>query len=278
MLRATDPSAPEVGGAVPGGFLNGEVEAGTLTAVAVPALLEYEWLAGDRAAGRVRWELSSGTGHGARLVLTQIGPRDLAAERSRALAAWKSRIERLARQLLSGSTTPGELGKLSSTPDGRLVLRFERRLAHPPAKVWRAITEPEQLRAWFPALVTFDLAPGARLRFAPTPEQQARYRIADLEPSATNGEVTRVELHKLLEYTWDAEIIRWELSADGSGGCRLVFTHIFDQRDLSTDLSAGWHAGLEIFEAQLDGRPIDWSIWERAEQLKGDYRPLAAVE
>jgi uncharacterized protein YndB with AHSA1/START domain len=27
--------------------------------------------------------------------------------------------------------------------DGKPVLRFERVLAHPPAKVWRAVTEPD---------------------------------------------------------------------------------------------------------------------------------------
>ena len=28
-------------------------------------------------------------------------------------------------------------------PEGRPALRFTRRLAHPPEKVWRALTEPE---------------------------------------------------------------------------------------------------------------------------------------
>ena len=37
-------------------------------------------------------------------------------------------------------------GKLEST-GGRWQLRFTRELAHPQEKVWRAITEPEHMRA-----------------------------------------------------------------------------------------------------------------------------------
>lgn len=34
--------------------------------------------------------------------------------------------------------------------DGHSVLTMERRLKHPPEKVWRAITEPERLSDWSP--------------------------------------------------------------------------------------------------------------------------------
>src|SRR5258708_20510209 len=38
--------------------------------------------------------------------------------------------------------------------DGRWRLRFTRALAHPPEKVWRAITEPQHLQAWFPHTIS----------------------------------------------------------------------------------------------------------------------------
>ena len=50
--------------------------------------------------------------------------------------------------------------------DGQVRLIFTRRLAHPPGKVWRALTEAEHLAAWFPTTVEGDLAAGATLRFA----------------------------------------------------------------------------------------------------------------
>ena len=34
--------------------------------------------------------------------------------------------------------------------DGRSRLQFSRALGHPPETVWRALTEPEHLAAWFP--------------------------------------------------------------------------------------------------------------------------------
>ena len=39
------------------------------------------------------------------------------------------------------------------TIDGRRALRFERRLPHPPERVWRAVTEPAELARWFVAPV-----------------------------------------------------------------------------------------------------------------------------
>lgn len=161
------------------------------------------------------------------------------------------------------------LGTLATTDDGRYALRFERRYAHPPEKVWRAITEAEHLRAWFPAVVDFDLRPGATLRFLPTAEQVRRYGMT--EDQAATGEITRVDPPHLLEYTWGAEVLRWELTADGVGGCRLVFTNVFDDRAMAAPAAAGWHAGLEVVAAQLDGREIDWSPWERADALTGEY-------
>jgi uncharacterized protein YndB with AHSA1/START domain len=158
---------------------------------------------------------------------------------------------------------------VQTTEDGRFALRFERRYAHPPTKVWRAITEADHLRAWFPAVVEFDLTQGAKLLFQPTAEQVRRYGITD--DNAGTGEITRVHPPYLLEYTWDAEILRWELTAEGVGGCLLVFTNIFDDRDMAAPAAAGWHAGLEVVEAQLDGRPVDWSPWERADALSGEY-------
>jgi hypothetical protein len=59
---------------------------------------EYEWLAVDRPAGRVSWELAEAPA-GARILLTQTGPGELADQRSVALAAWRAHLDRLARRL-----------------------------------------------------------------------------------------------------------------------------------------------------------------------------------
>lgn len=85
------------------------------------------------------------------------------------------------------------------------------------------------------------------------------------------GEVTAVDPPRLLEYTWTGEVMHWVLEPD-DGGCRLVFTHVFDDRDMAAPVGAGWHAGLEGLEAVLDGRPIQRSaLYDRADQLGDQY-------
>jgi Activator of Hsp90 ATPase homolog 1-like protein len=58
----------------------------------------------------------------------------------------------------------GRLEELEES-GGRWRLRFTRRLPHPPEKVWRALTEPEHLSAWFPTDIHGERASGAILRF-----------------------------------------------------------------------------------------------------------------
>lgn len=156
------------------------------------------------------------------------------------------------------------LGTLDVTADGRFALRFERRFAHPQAKVWRAITQTDQLRTWFVEILDYDrskldFTEGAKLTFIPKAEHQL---------ASGYGEVTRINPPHLLEYTWDAETLRWELEAVGVGACRLVFTNIFDDRASAVAVAPGWHAGLDSLNAHLDGRQSDRSAWEH---LQDDY-------
>ena len=57
-----------------------------------------------------------------------------------------------------------ELGTLTRQGD-RWMLTFTRRLAHPREKVWRAVTEPEHLAAWYPQEIVGERRAGAPLRF-----------------------------------------------------------------------------------------------------------------
>jgi uncharacterized protein YndB with AHSA1/START domain len=93
------------------------------------------------------------------------------------------------------------------------VRRFERRLRHRPEKVWRALTEADELAGWFPARVE-----GAREKGAPL-----RFRFGGEEPDA-EGRVTEWEPPRVFAYTMGAETHRWELSPLPQDGCLLVFT------------------------------------------------------
>jgi uncharacterized protein YndB with AHSA1/START domain len=164
--------------------------------------------------------------------------------------------------------TASPMGTRQALEDGRVALRFERVLPHAPDRVWRALTHEDQLRGWFPAEVDLDQPTGTELTFRPTKEQKARFDLP--EPAGSNGEITRADRPRMLEYAWDDEVLRWELEPEGRG-CRLVFTNIVEDRGATASIAAGWHAGLEVLEAQLNGRPIDWLPWDRAEALNESY-------
>jgi uncharacterized protein YndB with AHSA1/START domain len=130
-------------------------------------------------------------------------------------------------------------GKLERFGDG-WALRFERTLPHPPEKVWRAITEPEHLAAWFPdTIVVSEWKVGAPLSF-------------EHPGGGFDGEVLAVEEGSLLAFRWGTDVIRLEISPQGSG-TRLTLTDTIDQLGKAARDAAGWHACLDQLEAHLDG-------------------------
>jgi uncharacterized protein YndB with AHSA1/START domain len=161
-------------------------------------------------------------------------------------------------------------GEVFATDDGRFAIRFVRLLPHEPEKVWRAITDPELLSAWFPAMVDLARPTGDELFFGVTDEQQRRYGMTDDPDRKPNGRMLRNEPPTLLEYEWLGEILSWEITGTANG-CRLVFTNVVSDRDTTAPAAAGWEAGLEVVEAQLNGTPITWSPFDRAEELASQY-------
>jgi uncharacterized protein YndB with AHSA1/START domain len=142
------------------------------------------------------------------------------------------------------AATDERLGELSRAGD-RWQLRFTRHLSHPPDKVWRAITEPEHLAAWFPQRIVGERTPGAKLRFVG--------QGADFE-----GEVIAVNPPSVLEFTWGDDLLRFELTPEGDGSV-LVLTDTFDEQGKGARDAAGWHECLDLLERRLAGEePITW--------------------
>lgn len=161
-------------------------------------------------------------------------------------------------------------GTVFTTGDGRTAIRFERLLRYPPEQVWQAITDPGRLSAWFPAVVDLDRPVGSELYFAVTAEQQRRYGMADDPDRKPNGRLLRSEPPTVLEYEWAGEILTWEISPSPAGS-RLVFTNVLSDPEAAGPAAAGWEAGLEVVEAQLDGTPVTWDPLARAEELAAAY-------
>jgi uncharacterized protein YndB with AHSA1/START domain len=147
-------------------------------------------------------------------------------------------------------TSTARDGELVELEDGKVAVRFERRLAHPPERVWRAITDAEDLAAWFPDTIEGEFAPDAEVRFP---------KFVEMGLPAT-GRVTEFDPPRLLAYTWGPSILRFELEPDADG-CRLVFTDTLPREETAKN-AAGWEVCLASLEARLAGEEppeTDWS-------------------
>ena len=123
------------------------------------------------------------------------------------------------------------------------TLRFERRLRHPVEKVWRAVTEPSGLKAWFPFEVGYPaLEPGARITFS--------------EPGMTDhGEILEVDPARLFAFSWGDERFRIELTPDGDATV-LTFVHTFGDRYGAASFATGWDVCLDALDLSLEGREL----------------------
>jgi len=142
------------------------------------------------------------------------------------------------------------------TAEGRSTLRFDRTLPHDRERVWRAVTEPAELRQWFPSEVIYEQRAGAPMTFDFGGEH-------DLD--AYPGEVLVWDPPNVFAFLWGTDELRFELS-DAAGGTRLVFEHAFahepgkEARD-----SAGWSACFDALDALLAGdepQMGDWAAYE----------------
>lgn len=152
----------------------------------------------------------------------------------------------------------------------RHTLRFERPLAHPPEKVWRALTENSELAHWFPAAIQGAREQGATLRFVFPPEPGQVPADSSIEGPTMPGEMLVFDPPRTLEYSWDDEILRWELRPR-EGGTLLIFTHTFGDESKAARDASGWDLCFDSLESRLDGRPRVPFSPERFSKLFEEY-------
>ena len=138
------------------------------------------------------------------------------------------------------------------------VLRYERHLAHPVDRVWRALTEPGELRGWL-ADADIEPRPGGHveLRWLNTDDQG--------NTAVARGTVARFEPPRVVEYDTDIHgRLRWELAPEGDGETRLTLTVEHDTlpAEYVTKVRAGWHIHLDHLADALAGHPVDWARWD----------------
>jgi uncharacterized protein YndB with AHSA1/START domain len=132
--------------------------------------------------------------------------------------------------------------------EGRWRLRFTRRLAHPPARVWAAIAEREGQSAWFPFEIVGERRAGAPLRF----------ESWNGEGPAFEGEMLEYDPPAVLALRWgDGETLRLEVRPDGDGSV-LELVNDFAELGKAARDGAGWHVCLDRLGHHLDGTPYPY--------------------
>lgn len=134
--------------------------------------------------------------------------------------------------------------------DGETVgLRFERHLSHPVERVWRAITDSDQLRHWMPVDIVGERIAGSSVAATFWPDVVAKYQI--LEPTMTGKILTWDPPHKF-SWMWDRDTLTFELHPSESG-TRVVFTTWVVDTTAGVDkTAAGYHVCLDQLVALVE--------------------------
>jgi len=149
------------------------------------------------------------------------------------------------------------------TGNDRPTVRLERQLLDPPAVVWQALTNREQLRSWFPCDVIVEGGEwevGAAISFPFPPE------VIDM---TLTGEVLEVVEPSRLAYTWGEDTLRFELS-ESEGGTFLILYNELSASGAARN-AAGWDDCLDQL-ARLAVKSDAWKV--RFRQYQSDFEPV----
>jgi uncharacterized protein YndB with AHSA1/START domain len=155
------------------------------------------------------------------------------------------------------------------------TLTMKRQLPGPIDRVWAYLTESDLRRRWL-AAGDMEMREGAAFELV--------WRNSELTdpPGAKpdgfgdehrlDSEITELDPPRLLGFTWGSTGgVTMELEEVGDK-VLLTVTHrrILD-RSSQLNISAGWHAHLDMLAAQLAGEPLSQPFWDRWLGLKADY-------
>lgn len=142
---------------------------------------------------------------------------------------------------------------------GRPVLRFERHLLKPIDTVWRAVTDLDEMRTWFPTRIEMEeWAVGARLTH--------HFDDHDIDPLP--GTVLQWDPPRRVSFTWGEDIISFELTS-ASGGTTFVLTEELRASHAARN-AAGWEACLDRLE--LGGEQHSWQ--DRFDHYAAEFEPV----
>ena len=81
--------------------------------------------------------------------------------------------------------------------------------------------------------------------------------------------ITELEHPYLFGFLEGDDLINISLKEDGKG-CRMIFTHTFNDDSWMVNTAAGWHRCLDVFSQIVNGEPVKWE--DNSAMLQNIYR------
>ena len=155
-----------------------------------------------------------------------------------------------------------------------LTLKIQRLLPGPVDRVWAYLTESELRRQWLASGqmqaktdTSFELVwrndelsdpPGARPEGFGA-EHRLESRILAFEPG------------RKLAFTWNQGEVSFELEPAGDKVLLTVIHRRLPDQAQLLNVSAGWHAHLDVLVTRISGKPQTTSFWDGWSKLKAEY-------
>lgn len=155
-----------------------------------------------------------------------------------------------------------------------LTLKIQRLLPGPVDRVWAYLTESELRRQWL-AAGQMEMKSGAPFELV--------WRNDELsDPPGTRpdgfGAEHRLESHILalepnrkLSIAWNQGEVSFELEPAGDKVLLTVTHRRLPDRAQLLNVSAGWHAHLDVLATRIGGKPQTASFWDSWSRLKAEY-------
>lgn len=133
------------------------------------------------------------------------------------------------------------LGQIERDGD-RITLHFERELSHSPERVWRALTESDQLRHWMPCDIVGPREAGAEVMVPFWDDVAEKYSIED---RVLTGRIITWDPYRTFVWEWDDELLTYELEPTAAGTRLTVVVRVGSKSPGAEQVGAGYHTCLD---------------------------------